>query len=222
MNKILSMVLITVILCGCVVIPQDIPKLYTKNIPAIVSIYIMRTVLHTGETAISLSGSGFVIDKYKGLIITAAHVIGNNNIRCQVEFNTGLKIGGIVQLINLDNDIAVIKINPNNFSRDIPNLEFELRPVIGERLFCIGNPGKHFGTISVGILSTGLIRNIDPMSFQPSEYYLSDVHIFGGSSGCAVFNMENKIVGMVVQYMSNYALMIPAGSINKVLEQYAN
>lgn len=220
MSKILSIILMTVILCGCALTSQDLPKLYQNSINAVVSIHIRETNYHTGETAMKMIGSGFIIDSRKGIIITAAHVVGINQ-SCQVELQTGLKIVGIIEAIDLSNDIAFIKVNPGNFPRDTPNLIFDLNPIIGEPLFCIGSPGSVVGTVSLGILSSGLIIETDPM-LLPRNFYLSDVHIFGGSSGCPVFNLERKVVGMVVQFFGGYTLMIPAKVINEFLNQNAN
>lgn len=213
--------LVSIILYGCVVVPQKLPKLYRENISAVVSIHVAVINPYTGKTKIILNGSGFIIDKQKGLIITAAHVVKTNKT-CRVEFSTGLKVDGIIKFIDESNDIAIINVNSNNFIRDTPNLKFELNPTIGESLFCIGSAGGYTGIVSFGILSSGLIIERDVMSFCPNKYYLSDIHIIGGNSGCPVFNFENKVVGMVTQFMGSYVLMIPARVMDKVLKNASN
>lgn len=220
MNKSFLISLILVILCSCAISPQNVPELYKQNLSSIVTIFISKTNYFTGKTQIKYNGSGFIINKRLGLIITAAHVVPNKKI-CEIElWQNEKRIQGKILSTNLVDDIAIIKVNPNLLrNRFIRDLKFELAPKIGESLFCIGTPGGYRGTISFGILSTGLITEIDVRSSRPRHYYLSDIHIFGGSSGSPTFNFENKIVGMVVQYCESYTLMIPAVSINDYLRR---
>lgn len=219
MNKILKMVLVLLILCGCALTSRDLPKLYKINVPAVVSIHVDFVNLYTGKRKMDWNGSGFIIDKNKGWIVTAGHVVRNFR-SFLVELNTGTKIAADLYLVDLGNDIAVLKVDPKLLeARNMPTFQLELAPAIGEQVFSIGRPNGFTNTISFGILSRGLTYGIEMSITLFCGAYLADFRVFGGSSGCPVFNLENKIVGMVVGTSGNFVIIVPANSIDKVLKK---
>lgn len=219
-NKILSVILMVIILCGCAMAPQDLPKLYKKNVHAVVAIHVERVNPYTGERKIGQNGTGFIIDKYEGFIVTANHVVSKSPVFL-VELSIGLKIEAKIHLADPENDIVILKINPKLLgSLNIPVLQLEIAPAVGEPIFSIGHPNGYFNTVSLGILSRGLTFDILNMPIlMPCGVYLADFHGFYGSSGCPAFNLKNKVIGMVAGVTANFVIIVPANSIDKVLKQ---
>jgi 2-alkenal reductase len=97
------------------------------------------------------SGSGFVYDN-DGHIITNYHVVeGAETV--EVNFSSGLKVYGEVIAMDIDSDIAVIKV-------DVPADELVPLPLgdsdalrVGQMVVAIGNPYRLTSTITLGIVS---------------------------------------------------------------------
>jgi len=225
MRKLFLISLIAIILSGYTIsllsnvsesYSPNISELYQRNISAIALCEVAK------ENKFGISekyyGTGFVIDKHKGLVITASHVITELDESVNVKLNNGLLINGTVKVIDIKNDIAIIKVDPIDLV-EVSTLRLEMNTVIGEKLFCIGNPGRHIGTVSSGILSTSLIINDDILSPLPHKYYISDIHACGGSSGSPVFNLDGEVIGIVVRLWESYIMITPSIFIEKLINE---
>lgn len=235
-RKLFLTVLVLIILCSCVVTPlrnsykrsnplvasrngwrlnsQVLPNLYKYNAPIVVSVY----------TLVDRYASGFVIDSKNGFIITAAHLVKQRK-SFTIGYITRDITSGKVIAVDYENDIALIKVDPNALNFLLrSDTQLNINPAVGESIFAIGNPGKFERTISLGILSTNISYTKDFWVSFPLGFYLSDIHIFGGNSGCPVFDLNSKVIGMIVGYIANYAIIVPATSIEKFLNDnvYAN
>ncbi len=181
-------------------IPQNIRDmeqlqiaLYKKVSPGVVSI---QTLDSQGGT----QGSGFVYD-HEGHIITNYHVVqGATDI--EVDFPSGLKVFGEVIGVDLDSDIAVIKV-------DVP--AEQLFPVslgdsdqlqIGQMVVAIGNPYGLTGTMTVGIVSakgrtlSSLRETPDGRLFSAGDLIQTDASINPGNSGGPLLTLEGEVIGI--------------------------
>ena len=116
-------------------------EVYQQASPAVVSV-------EAGEG----SGSGSIVTP-DGLILTNAHVIGNNTT-AQVRLADGREFtGDVVGFATSRVDLAAIQLR--NSPRDLPTIE--IAPAgsvqVGQRAFAIGNPFGLQGTLTVGIVS---------------------------------------------------------------------
>jgi len=197
---------------------RKVTDLYAENVSAI--------VLVANEA--DGYGTGFIINKQKGLIVSAYHLIDEKqSIEDQqfiITFQAGLfeiKTFGTIIAFDKLNDIILIKIDPEKIKHlKISNLKFASKTFIGERIYCIGNPKNLFNITSFGIISSGFIFD-DNLNF-PQPYMITDIHIMGGNSGCPVFNFENKVVGMVVRFFYSYSMIVPSNSIETFIKENAN
>lgn len=218
-NSLVMLVLLIVVVTGCSTSQKlnRLSDLYKQNLSAVVTVI--------NNTVDGVYGTGYVVDKQKGLIVTASHLIRNRKT-FTVKFEWGAEALAFIKVIDYENDIAFIKVDPKFLKTKLNHaLELELNPVIGDYIFSIGSPGKFNGTISFGILSRNLTYTKDfHWAKFPLGLYLSDIHVFGGSSGCPVFNLENKLIGIVVGYIgyNKYATIAPAFTIQKLLKEYAD
>jgi S1-C subfamily serine protease len=167
--------------------------LYQQVSPGVVSI---QTLDETG----GVQGSGFVYDT-DGHIITNYHVVQDAG-QIEVDFPSGIKIYGEVIGIDIDSDIAVIKV-------DVPAAQ--LFPVtlgdsdalqIGQTVYAIGNPYGLTGTMTVGIVSAkgrtldSLRTSGDGSVFSAGDLIQTDASINPGNSGGPLLNLAGEVVGI--------------------------
>lgn len=154
------------------------------------------------EQPFSGLGSGVIIDKDKGYVITNHHVIrGANEIRVTLKDGRTFdakKLGGDEQ-----SDIAVLKIDPDNLTElELANSD-KLR--VGDFVVAIGNPFGLGQTVTSGIVSakgrTGLLTS----NGGYEDFIQTDAAINSGNSGGALVNLKGELVGI------NTAIIAPGG-----------
>ncbi|MCB2214084.1 trypsin-like peptidase domain-containing protein [bacterium] len=176
------------------VLQQDaLVNIYQSVSPGVVSIQ----VLTEGGGGV---GSGFVVDK-EGHIVTNYHVVeGATSV--EVDFQSGLKVFGEVLAVDIDSDIAVVKVDVD------PG---ELYPLaigdsdqvhVGQTVVAIGNPYGLTGTMTVGIVSARG-RTLDSIRQTSSGNYFSagdliqtDATINPGNSGGPLLNLNGEVIGI--------------------------
>ncbi len=145
-------------------------------------------------------GSGFVIDK-DGHIVTNYHVVDEAG-QVEVHFTSGLKVFGEVIGVDLDSDLAVIKVDV-----DID----ELTPLVigdsdqlyvGQSVVAIGNPYGLTGTMTTGIVSARG-RTLDSIRqteggtfFSAGDLIQTDANINPGNSGGPLLNLNGEVIGI--------------------------
>lgn len=176
------------------VLQQDaLVSLYNSVSPGVVSIQVV-------SDAGSSLGSGFVVDK-DGHIVTNYHVIeGATSV--EVDFQSGLKVYGEVVGVDLDSDLAVVKV-------DVP--EDELYPLtignssqvnVGQTVVAIGNPYGLSGTMTVGIVSArgrtleSIRQTTEGNYFTAGDLIQTDATINPGNSGGPLLNLNGEVIGI--------------------------
>lgn len=164
-------------------------------------------------------GTGVVI-KSGGIILTNAHVVESiENIT--VIFQDGSSYAGIVQNIDKQSDLAIVKIN-----------KLGLKPVAfassdsivsGKSVIAIGTP------LSLSMRNTvtkGIISGVD-VCMSDSYYPLiqTDAAINSGNSGGPLINMKGQLIGInSSKYagvgIEGMAFSIPIETVNYVLTQF--
>jgi serine protease Do len=188
--------------------PTD-QELVARELPAVVSISIMRTPGPlNGTTTVSdtsappvpaasnaprgrrFLGSGFVIDP-SGVIVTNRHVIeGATDILVTLQDNTLLRATLLAQADQLD--VALLKVTPD---APLPSLRFGDSDTVrvADRVLAIGNPLGLGGSVTRGIVSA-LNRDIRDTPFD--DYIQTDAAINHGNSGGPLFNERGEVIGM--------------------------
>jgi len=172
---------------------QLLVSLYQQVSPGVVSI---QTLDDQG----GVQGSGFVYDR-EGHIITNYHVVQDAQ-QIEIDFPSGLKVYGTAIGIDIDSDIAVIKV-------DVP--AEQLYPVllgdsdqvqIGQTVIAIGNPYGLTGTMTTGIVSakgrtlSSLRVTEEGQSFSAGDLIQTDASINPGNSGGPLLNLAGEVVGV--------------------------
>jgi len=154
-------------------------------------------------------GSGFFID-IDGRIVTNDHVVQDAT---QLAVTLSDKTTVAAQLLgrDADNDLAVIKIDPNATDQDGRSIADRIKPVtlgdsdqvtIGETAIAIGSPLGLAQTVTEGIVSA--LRNPFENSPVPGAQIAdivggaiqTDAAINPGNSGGPLFNASGQVIGV--------------------------
>jgi len=168
-------------------------SLYESVYPGVVSIQVTT---NSGGA----QGSGFVYDT-AGHIVTNQHVVEDAKT-IEVDFPSGLKVYGKVVGVDLDSDIAVIKV-------DVPAAELHPVPLgdsyqvrVGQQVAAIGNPFGLSGTMTLGIVSAlgrtlpGNRTSSSGGNFSAADLIQTDAAINPGNSGGPLFNLSGEVIGL--------------------------
>jgi len=161
--------------------------IYAAASPAVTSV---RT--NSGE------GTGFLIDRDRGMLVTNAHVVGSAT-HVLVRFGQdGDAIDGDVLGLDPSSDLAVVSIDPDRVPRDAKALRFaDSRAVqVGDLVVAIGNPFGLDRTATEGIVS-GLGRSIQsPNGFAIDDVIQTDAPINPGNSGGPLLDDGAHVIGV--------------------------
>ena len=161
-----------------------------------------RGAPQTQERPFQGLGSGVIIDKDKGYVVTNFHVI-NEADEITVTLKDGRKfeakkLGGDEQ-----SDIAVLKIDPDDLS------ELELadsdKVRVGDFVVAIGNPFGLGQTVTSGSVSAKGRSGLMTGNGGYEDFIQTDAAINSGNSGGALVNLKGELVGI------NTAIIAPGG-----------
>lgn len=139
-------------------------------------------------------GSGVIIGPHT--VLTARHIIRDAD-KLYIETVDGKKYDAISWMKDEKNDCGLLFFDPEEEFKDISEFADSDRLQIGDIVFTMGSPfGKElFNTITFGIVS-GLDRKIS--YFGTCGLITSDAVGNPGNSGGPIFNMQGKVIGIVV------------------------
>ena len=169
-------------------------------------------------------GSGFFVSA-NGLIVTNKHVVDQKDVEYTVFTNDGKKHTAKVIARDPVLDIALIKIEGNNF----PYLSLGNSDQIdvGQSVIAIGNAlGEYRNTVSVGVVS-GLARSITAGDNTGSStetldnVIQTDAAINPGNSGGPLLDLTGKVVGVnvaIAQGSQNVGFALPINSVKGSIE----
>jgi serine protease Do len=215
-----------------------------KGSPAVVSIISEKTEKYTNpfffdpfgsqdpfspqERKSQGLGSGVIVDKEKGYILTNNHVIDNASEIKIILFD---KREVEAEIIGTDplSDLAVLKINTNNLIQaNIGNSDYLQ---IGEWVIAIGSPfGLHLNhTVTCGIISAkGRSDVISKSNFE--NFIQHDAAINPGNSGGALFDLNGDLIGINTAIATDgysrsnagVGFAIPINQAKRVMEDLIN
>ena len=148
-----------------------------------------------GDREGSGTGSGFVVDK-EGTIVTNAHVVdGADEVRVRFE-EDGDFVDAEVLGADLDTDVAVLKIDPDEAKLQPLPLGDSSKIEVGDAVVAIGNPFGFTRTVTTGIVSA-LQRNIEaPSGFGIPNVIQTDASINPGNSGGPLLDAQGRVIGI--------------------------
>ncbi|MFW6312597.1 MAG: S1C family serine protease [Spirochaetota bacterium] len=140
------------------------------------------------------SGSGSIIDK-RGYVLTNNHVV-EGAADVNVTLTDGTTLSGEVVGTDVENDLAVLKIDPDG--RDLSTIPLGTSEglLVGQNVLAIGNPFAIGRTLTTGVIS-GLgrsVRNQD--NFIINGLIQTDASINPGNSGGPLLNSGGEMIGI--------------------------
>ena len=169
-------------------------QLYDAVSPGVVSIQV------TSQASGTVLGSGFVIDT-DGYIVTNYHVVEGAS-QVEVHFPSGLKVYGSVVSVDLDSDIALIKVDVSADQLTPIPLGDSDQVRVGQSVVAIGNPYGLSGTMTVGIVSArgrtleSIRQTGSGAFFSAGDLIQTDATINPGNSGGPLLNLNGEVIGI--------------------------
>ncbi len=146
------------------------------------------------------AGSGVIVDKNKGVVITNYHVVKGAD-EVHVGLIDGRDFPAKVVGFDAELDIAVLKLNASELSEvefaDSSQLE------VGDFVVAIGNPFGLGQTVTTGIVSALGRTGLGIEGYE--NFIQTDASINPGNSGGALVSLAGKLVGI------NTAIIGPSG-----------
>ena len=166
------------------------------------------------------AGSGFLIDKVNGIIVTNAHVASYSPALNRVNFKHSNPVQSKQIYIDTDIDLALLKIDPASIPKDAVEAKLHCKNDYkqGQSVVAFGHPaGKDF-TITRGIISA--------VRFESDffEAIQTDAAINRGNSGGALIDVSTGIVVGINSFGAednqglNFAL--PSYTVCKVIDLF--
>jgi S1-C subfamily serine protease len=207
----------------------DAAQIYHRLSPGVV------TILSVFEGATSLldpsgeggQGSGFVLDG-KGYIATNAHVVtsesGKRAEQVFVEFSDGNRVSARVVGVDLNADVALVKVDPDGLSLTPLELGASHNIEVGQPVAAIGSPFGERQSLSIGVISA-LDRNIDSLTqFKIGDAIQTDAAINPGNSGGPLLDAHGRVLGINAQIKSQsgggegVGFAIPVDAVRRSLD----
>ena len=165
-------------------------------------------------------GSGFIFDP-RGYILTNQHVIDGTS-RIMIGLQTGERLRGKVVGVDLETDLAVIKVEAGH---DLPVMKLgdSNGTQVGDWVLAIGSPFGLEQTVTAGIISK---KERDSQLFTSFQRFLqTDAAINRGNSGGPLVNMHGEAIGVNSQIAtltgdySGIGFALPSNEAKFVCEQ---
>ena len=179
---------------------QNNIAVYKRALPSVVNITTTAVAydFFYGPVPQQGMGSGFIIDR-EGHILTNFHVIANaRDVSVTLSNQKTYK----AEVIGTDpsHDLAVIKINAPDI---VPvTLGDSKNLVVGQKVYCIGNPFGLNGTLTTGIVSS--LRSIRSLDGTPIDDAIqTDAAVNPGNSGGPMLNSRGEVIGINFQIATN-------------------
>lgn len=174
-------------------------------------------------------GTGIIIDSAKGLMLTNAHVVtdqqsGKTAKRIRVTTREGKQFTGTLIGADRYSDIAVVKLSTAKLPQaKIAQFDNAKQLAIGQWVIAIGNPYAQENTVTVGVISAvgrtiPVPGNADNAPFSLSEMIQTDAAINPGNSGGPLCNLRGEVIGIntaIIPWATGLGFSIP---INKAME----
>ena len=205
--------------------------LQTKSAPASFSEAIEGVADKVSQSVVSVrsrirgNGSG-VVWTTDGHIITCSHIVGKLD-EAEVSLSNGKSYPAKVIGNDPYSDIALLKIGANDNNESIPLKPIEIADSeslkAGQFILALANPYGEYPSITGGIITSerssivgggagwwaGVLDNI----------VITDARLNPGYSGGPLVDVEGKMLGLNVAYISSRGIAIRAGKVKNIADQ---
>lgn len=184
---------------------------------------------------VAAGGSGFIIDKVNGYILTNNHVVeGAEEIEVrlfssdrQATQSTPLKAKVVGRDVLTDSAlIQLIDMPKTPLTETTFGDSSQLQP--GDWVVAIGSPFSYSNTVTVGVVSavSRVSPELNPVSGRDLEMIQTDAAINHGNSGGPLFNIRGEVVGINTAIISNsesggnlgIGFAVPINTVKEILK----
>ena len=146
------------------------------------------------------TGSGSIIDE-EGYVLTNHHVVEGAQ-QVYVNLADGSQFEGEVVGTDLENDLSIVKFNPEGKKLTVIPFGSSSDLKVGQRVLAIGNPYGLDRTMSTGIISAPgrPIKNDDNLIIR--DMIQTDAAINPGNSGGPLLNTKGEMIGITTMIYS--------------------
>jgi len=180
------------------------------------------------ETVEEDIGTGFVVDKEEGLVVTNRHVVSQSGLEYKVIGYDGSEYKVVNMYKDPVNDIAILQIEGEGELNEVV-LGDSSNLKVGQRVVAIGTAlGEFRQTVTSGVIS-GLGRGIEAGDSlagyveRIDDVIQTDAAINPGNSGGPLLNSVGEVIGVnvaVVNGAENVGFAIPINTIKESLSNF--
>ncbi|MDQ3814319.1 MAG: trypsin-like peptidase domain-containing protein [Armatimonadota bacterium] len=173
-------------------------------------------------------GTGVVINKRLGLMLTNAHVVAGAK-RIQATSRDGTRYAGRIIGSDRQSDIAVVKLSSQPPAEaKLASFKDARQLAIGQWAIAIGNPFAQANTVTVGVISAvGRSIPVPPgrsgqAAFQLTDMIQTDAAINPGNSGGPLCNINGEVIGIntaIIPFATGLGFSIPINKAKIVADQ---
>lgn len=159
------------------------------------------------------TGSGFALDE--NTLVTNRHVI-EDSAELQLETYDGRDVAVAASSMASFSDLALVTtVDPLPQIAPIAKTD----AAIGDLITIIGYPGGGALTKSTGKIMSA---EDDPLEMNLGEVFYTSAAVEPGSSGSAVLNTDDELVGVVYAKSGSGSLFVPVSTLRELLESNEN
>jgi serine protease Do len=136
--------------------------------------------------------TGFMIDATNNYIVTNAHVVKQATNHLIVENNKNMEYDAVAVYVNVDQDLAIIKIIDSSF-KHLPAIPYNIRKTdanLGESIFIMGYPKAEI------VYGEGYVSAKNGYQMNPAFCQIS-TSANEGNSGSPVITKNGDLIGVI-------------------------
>ena len=210
----------------------DPSQIYERLSPGVVTVISIfdGNGFQIGEDGAGGQGSGFVLDG-EGYVATNAHVVTGEDSSSDradqvfVEFSDGNRVEAEIVGVDLNADVALLKVQPGGLSLTPLRLGSSASISVGEPVAAIGSPFGERQSLSVGVISA-VDRNISSLTrFGIGDAIQTDAAINPGNSGGPLLDAKGAVLGINAQIKTSsgggegVGFAIPVDAVRRSLRE---
>lgn len=157
---------------------------------------IETTIIHSAGKTLGITyGTGFLINKEKGIFLTNSHIASPGSVcRYTLQFANGKEAPAKLVYYDPWQDFAFLKVSPTDIPEEAEALLLKPKGVVqNEEVFIVGNNGGR----DYSFLSGRIASVFESMGIFPNQSFRITLNNSPGSSGSPVLNMEGSVIGII-------------------------
>lgn len=159
-------------------------------------------------------GHGSAVAIAPDLVLTAGHCIGYPDSKIIVQ---GVAYPILEEWADSVYDIGIVRVDGN-----LPPCEFGDMPALLDEVYLVGSP---YDVLLANTITRGIISNLDRDIYGREDQIQTDAEGAPGSSGCPLFDVDGRILGICVagpQPGGGVSLCVSVDDIKAALTEYKN